>query len=74
MRDRDGVFLDGNLSADEGRYGRNFHVNYCKDDECVKDGLKKVEEFFTTEERFDPRLFSWTLEGYQEWVRSIKFR
>ena len=63
-------FIDGDLISAE-HYGKSFHVNYCKEDECCKDGMKKVEE---VDERFDPRLYNWTIEGYTEWTRSLKFR
>ena len=66
-------FVEGNLS-DAEHYGKQFHVNYCKEDECCREGMKVVEEVFEKVERFDPRLFNWTLEGYTEWTRSLKFR
>jgi hypothetical protein len=53
-------FIDGDLSSAE-HYGRQFHINYCKEDECACDGRKQVEE------RLDSRIFTWTLQEYKEW-------
>jgi hypothetical protein len=57
-------FVDGDLSSAE-HYGKQFHVNYCKEDGCCLDGRKQVEEIL------EPKIFVWKLSEYREWRSTI---